>query len=179
MEIAGPDPLWPAHYEAVAAEVARTLGPGLRAVEHVGSTSVPGLPAKPVIDVMAAVDALGEVPLPALAALGYEVRVTGMRGRLFLRREARPAGGPKVARPAVHLHVVPWDGFLARKERRFRDRLRAHPEEARAYGEVKRALAAAHGEDVDAYTRAKTAFIQEVMDRDAAERGLPREEVWE
>jgi GrpB-like predicted nucleotidyltransferase (UPF0157 family) len=176
MEIADPDPRWPARYEEAAAEVARVLGPRLRAVEHVGSTAVPGLPAKPVIDVMAAVDALGDVPLPALAALGFEPRDTGMRGRLFLRREAEATDG---GHPAVHLHVVPWDGFLGRKERRFRDRLRAHPEEARAYGEVKRALAAAHGDDADAYTRAKTAFIQEVMDRDADERGLPREEVWE
>lgn len=173
MEIADPDPLWPEAYEAVAAEVARALGPALRLVEHVGSTAVPGLPAKPVIDVMAAVDALGEVPLPALRGLGFEPRVTGMRGRLFLRREAR-AGAP-----AVHLHVVTLDSFPRRKERRFRDRLRLHPEEARAYGELKRALASLHGDDMDAYTRAKTAFIQGALDRDADERGVPREEAWE
>jgi GrpB-like predicted nucleotidyltransferase (UPF0157 family) len=171
--VVDPDPLWPAAYAAVAAEVAPLFGPSLRAIEHVGSTAVPGLPAKPVIDVMAALDRLEDAPLDALDARGFALHDTGMRGRLFLRRE------PREGALAVHLHLVPWDSFPSRKERRFRDRLRTHPEEAQAYGTLKRRLAKAHGTDADAYTRAKTALIQQIMDRDADARGLPREDVWE
>ena len=171
--VVDPDPLWPSAYAAVAAEVAPLLGPSLRAIEHVGSTAVPSLPAKPVIDVMAALGRLEDAPLDLLAARGFCLRKTGMRDRLFLRRDSREET------PAIHLHLLPWGGFVASKERRFRDRLRAHPEEAMAYGALKRRLVLAHSGDADAYTRAKTVLIQEIMDRDSDARGLPRESVWE
>jgi GrpB-like predicted nucleotidyltransferase (UPF0157 family) len=175
LEVADPDPHWPALYEAEAHRLAQALGPALRALEHVGSTAVPGLAAKPILDIMAAVDSLEEADarLPALAAQGYALRPTSMRGRLFLQRPAAPAA------PAVNLHVVTLASWPSRKERRFRDRLRAHPEEAAAYAALKRDLAARLGHDPEAYTRAKTALIQQIMDRAADEDGLPREDVWE
>ena len=175
VEIADPDPRWPALYEAEAARLREALGPALRAIEHVGSTAVPGLAAKPILDIMAAVDDVAEVAarLPALERLSYDLRPTDMPGRLYLRR--LPQGGDL----PVHLHVVTLASWPSRKERRFRDRLRAHPEEAAAYAALKRDLAARLGTDPEAYTRAKTALIQEIMDRAADEAGLPREDVWE
>lgn len=172
MEIADPDPLWPALYEAEAARLRPALGPALRALEHIGSTAVPGLAAKPILDVMAALDSLAEaeIRLPALAALGYALRPTDMTDRLLLHRPGRPS---------VNLHVVTLASWPHRKERRFRDRLCAMPSEAAAYAALKRDIAARHGEDIKAYTRAKTALIQEIMDRDADESGRPREDVWE
>ena len=175
MEIADPDPLWPTLYEAEAQRLRHDLGPALRALEHIGSTAVPGLAAKPVLDIMAAMDTLEEADarLPLLAASGYALRATGMRERLFLQRAAESGT------PAVNLHLVTLASWPRRKERRFRDRLRAHPEEAAAYAALKRDLAARLGTDPEAYTRAKTALIQEIMDRAADEAGLPREDVWE
>jgi GrpB-like predicted nucleotidyltransferase (UPF0157 family) len=175
IEVLDPDPLWPALFEAEARRLSDALGPALRALEHVGSTSVPGLAAKPILDVMAALDDLGDLAprLSALAALGYELRPTDMSGRLYLRREPRDGDLP------VHLHVVTLDAWPSCKERRFRDRLRAHPEEAAAYAALKRDLARRFRDDREGYTRAKTALIQEIMDRAADEAGLPREDVWE
>jgi len=175
MEIVDPDPFWPALYESEARRLARDLGAALRALEHIGSTAVPGLAAKPVLDIMAAVDSLEEADarLPALAGSGYALHATGMRERLFLQRAAQPG------RPAVNLHIVTLASWPRRKERRFRDRLRAHPEEAAAYAALKRALASRFGADMEGYTRAKTALIQEIMDRAADASGHPREDVWE
>lgn len=177
IEIVDYDPAWPARF---AAERGRLLSPAplravLREVEHVGSTAVPGQAAKPVIDIMAAVDDLGALggALDALARLGYRRHETGMRARLFLRRE--PEGGA----PAVHLHLVGLDTWPERKERLMRDHLREHPEDVRAHAELKRQLAAAFPDDPDAYTRGKTAFVQGVMDRVRAARGLPPQNVWE
>jgi GrpB-like predicted nucleotidyltransferase (UPF0157 family) len=172
MHIADPDPDWPAHFDAEAARLRPAFGPDLRALEHVGSTAVPGLAAKPILDIMAAVDALAqaEARLPALRALGYRSVPTTMPERLLLQRDAAPA---------ANLHVITAASWPSRKERLFRDRLRAHPEEAAAYGALKRELIRRFGSDVEAYTRAKTALIQEIMDRAADEVGRPRQEVWE
>ncbi|WP_433087707.1 GrpB family protein [Dactylosporangium sp. CA-052675] len=84
------DPAWP-QFAAAAITELHTAHPGVfTAIEHLGSTAVPGLPAKPVIDLMAAVDALAAVPDPGL---GYTLIETGMPERLFYRREPAPAPG--------------------------------------------------------------------------------------
>ncbi|HVG47060.1 MAG TPA: GrpB family protein [Rubellimicrobium sp.] len=173
MEIA--DPFWPALYEREAQRLVRVLGPCLQAIEHIGSTAVPGLAAKPVLDIMAAVVTLEEADarLPLLAALGYGLHATGLRERLVLQRAAQPG------RPAVNLHIVTLASWPTRRERRFRNRLRAHPEEATLYAALKRDLAGRFGSDMEGYTRAKTALIQEIMDRVADEAGEAREDVRE
>ncbi len=169
------DPAWTARFTARAAQLREALGARVRLVEHIGSTAVPGLAAKPVLDIMAAMDTLEEADarLPLLAASGYALRATGMRERLFLQRAAESGT------PAVNLHLVTLASWPRRKERRFRDRLRAHPEEAALYAALKRDLAGRFGSDMEGYTRAKTALIQEIMDRAADEAGLLREDVRE
>lgn len=176
IEVVPYDPRWPALYAVEAERLRAALGPALREMEHVGSTSVPGLAAKPILDVMAAVDALADLDphLPALAARGYRPVPTDMAGRLLLRREADREGDLP-----VHLHVVTLGSWPTRRERLFRDRLLAHPEEARAYGDLKLGLAGQMEGDIDAYTRAKTSLIQAIMDRAADDAGVPRASVWD
>jgi GrpB-like predicted nucleotidyltransferase (UPF0157 family) len=154
------DPRWPDLAAAACAE----LAPLFSRIEHIGSTAVPGLDAKAVIDLMAcAPDLAGPVPP------GYALVETGMPERLFFRRDGDPA---------YHLHVVTEDSWDTRNERILRDQLRADPDGAARYGELKRGLAAA-GLDGEEYTRAKTALIQELTDRGRAARGLPSVPVWE
>jgi GrpB-like predicted nucleotidyltransferase (UPF0157 family) len=169
--IVAPDPAWPAIF---ADERHRLLPLGFSAIEHVGSTAVPGLPAKPVIDIMGRIPALPPDPalLARLAEMGFLSLETGMTDRSFLHRPA------DTARLAVHLHLMPEIGWSRLRERRFRDFLLAHPETARAYGQLKTVLAGRHRDDRKAYTFAKTDFIQSVMDRIADETGEPREPVW-
>jgi GrpB-like predicted nucleotidyltransferase (UPF0157 family) len=168
------DPTWPQRFQAARAEVLAATDHLFLRLEHIGSTSVPGLAAKPTIDMMASVRRLpdGHTAQPALAALGYELADTGMRERLFFQRLA----GPVVS--THHLHVVTEDSWATRNERLLRDYLRGHPQQARRYAELKRRLSRELGPG-EAYTRAKTALIQELVDAARDELGLLRVPVWE
>jgi GrpB-like predicted nucleotidyltransferase (UPF0157 family) len=170
IEVVEYDEIWEVKAELARVELL-SLAP-VEAVEHIGSTSVPGLAAKPVIDLMAAAD-LNAVAAREhdLAELGYQRFDTGMPGRLFYVRDEN-------GQRAYQLHVVPPESWDTRNERLLRDHLRAHPEDARRYGDLKRRLAAEHT-DGDEYTRAKTGLIQELTDRARAARGLPSVPVWE
>ena len=97
-----------------------------------------------------------------------------MSGRLCYRRE--PDTAP-VRTVAVHLHVVPTNSWATQNERLLRDHLLLHPEGAARYGDLKRRLAG-EIDDPLAYTRAKTALIQELVDRARSDRGLPQVNVW-
>ncbi len=136
-------------------------------VEHIGSTSVAGLAAKPIIDLMAATGSLSGVTAQdeTLRTLGYERHDTGMPGRLFYRRD-------RAGRRTHQLHVVTADSWPTRNERILRDHLRDHPADAARYGALKRSLSSEHSDSL-AYTRAKTDLIQELTDRARAELGLP------
>jgi GrpB-like predicted nucleotidyltransferase (UPF0157 family) len=142
-------------------------------IEHFGSTSVPGLAAKPVIDLMAATEDVGLIAQhdDVLGDLGYQYFDAGMPGRLFYFRDLD-------GRHTHHLHVVPVRDFTTRNELLLRDYLRAHPSDAARYAELKLQLAdvVASGDD---YTRAKTDLVQELTDAARAERGLPSVPVWE
>ena len=154
----------------MAAAAIAELAPVFPVIEHIGSTAVPGLAAKPVIDLMAAVASLAAVTEEPLVRLGYR-RFDGFADRLFY---ARDTDGVR----SHHLHVVKLETWPTRNQRILRDHLRAHPEDVSRYAQLKRTLAetAANG---DAYTAAKTELIQELMDRARAERGLPPVPVWE
>ncbi|HEY3981888.1 MAG TPA: GrpB family protein [Streptosporangiaceae bacterium] len=136
IEIADYGPHRPVAAAAAAAELRRAL-PGLfTELEHVGSTSVPGLAAKPVIDLMAAAPALAAVTDREAAPLarGYGRLDTGMPGRLFYSRD-------QDGRRACHLHIVPADTWATRSELLLRD----HPADARRYADLKRQLGARGG----------------------------------
>ena len=171
IEVVEYDETWPVR---AAAALADLIPLGLfDAVEHIGSTSVPGLAAKPVIDLMAASASLDRVAAAqdALAGLGYRFFDTGMPGRLFYYRDEN-------GQRAYQLHVVPLEGWDTRNERLLRDHLRAYPDDARRYAELKQRLAAEHADGTE-YTKAKTELIQELTDRARAARGLPSVPVWE
>jgi len=165
------DTTWPGR-ATEACEALLTALPGVFVeIEHLGSTSIPGLVAKPVIDLMASVRSLDDVPEDRLAALGYHFFDAGMSERLFYVRDT---DGER----SHHLHVVTADTWDTRNERTLRDYLRAHPDDAAAYGQLKLRLAASGISGPD-YTRAKTELIQRLVDAARDERGLPRVTVWE
>lgn len=143
--------------------------------EHVGSTAVPGLRAKPIIDMMASVAHLSDVEafMPALNRLGYECIDVGFRTRIFLRKHPQDGGC------GYHLHIVTAATWPERNERLLRDHLIATRDAARAYAELKTRLAIQFPDDSPAYTKAKTDLIQQMVDAARDRKGLPRMEVWE
>lgn len=150
------DPRWPAFYEEEKARIVGAIGSVIVAVEHVGSTAVPGLGAKPIIDIMVGIRdfALGERCVQPLASLGYEHRPDdNIPGRLFFRRFDKEVR-------THHLHVTEMGSDFWERHLLFRDFLRAHPEEARAYYELKKALAAEFVTNREGCTEAKTPFIE-------------------
>jgi GrpB-like predicted nucleotidyltransferase (UPF0157 family) len=156
------DPRWPALFQAEAARLAGTAArSGLvpLAFEHIGSTAIPGLAAKPILDFMAG-HALGADPQPYVAVLvaaGYEPRgEQGVPGRQLL------VLGLETAR-THHLDLVTTDGAYWREHLAFRDRLRAEPDLSAAYAALKHELAARHAADRGAYTAGKVAFIASVL----------------
>lgn len=149
------DPIWPSRFEAERARLA-ALHPGLR-LEHVGSTAVPGMPAKPIIDCVAAVPsmAVADQLVDLLCANGYTASASYNQSLGDRRWLMRHAGG----RRTHHLHLVlPGSVHLA-EYLRFRDALRSDGELARRYAELKHSLARDFATDREAYTAAKTTFV--------------------
>lgn len=148
---------WVTHYEREAKVLSTALARYLVHVEHVGSTAVPGLPAKPIIDLMGGLQRIEDVAAcrPVLERLGYEyMGEYGIPDRHFFVK-----GDPRTH----HLHLVEvassfWVDHLV-----FRDYLRCHPDTAAAYARLKQELAARHAGDREAYTDSKTAFISDVL----------------
>lgn len=168
------DPTWAWRYAQQRDAILAVDNGWVVAIEHFGSTSVPGLAAKPVIDIAVAVRDVAEDGAglaDAVRSLGYEPLDAGMPGRLMMTRDEHGVR-------AQHLHIVPVDRWDLMKERLFRDWLLAHPVDRDRYSALKREIAASGATGLD-YTRAKTALIQEVVDAARAERGLPSEPVWE
>ena len=153
------DPQWPALFEAEAARIERALvGLPIR-LEHVGSTAVPGLAARQVIDILAGRPPKSSVEpyVAALKQLGYDHRGTaGIPGRQSFRR-----GSPR----SHHLHLVSWTSAFWRDQLVFRDALRADPVLAREYETLKYDLAVRLDES-GGYADAKGPFIRRVL-RDA------------
>jgi GrpB-like predicted nucleotidyltransferase (UPF0157 family) len=151
------DPRWPELYERARDEVAAALGPNLLAIHHIGSTSVPGMPAKPVIDMLAVVADLAAVGerTAEMERLGYEsMGEFGIDGRRYFRRDD-PA---EVRTHQVHAFA---DGSPhVTRHLAFRDYLRAHPSIAAEYGELKQRLAEEHPDGIEAYMDGKDAFIK-------------------
>jgi len=153
------DPAWPALFELERQLLSRLLRPWLVGpIEHVGSTAVPALSAKPVIDVMAAVGSLEESrdALAALPEAGYEYAPYRVDVMHWLCK-------PGFSFRTHHLHLVPYRSRLWTERIAFRDRLRSDPVVAREYAELKHRLAEIHRFDREAYTEAKSPFIALVL----------------
>ena len=160
------DPNWRQEFRQEAGRISAAAGSNAVAVHHVGSTAIPGIYAKPVIDLLLVIQdlaALDEKQLE-MEALGYEARGEyGIAGRRFFRRDDKHGdrthqvhafedGSPQIAR-----HLA------------FRDYMIAHPETAQEYSDLKRELVAQHPNDIEAYMDGKNEFIQEVDKRAAQE----------
>lgn len=155
------DPAWPAQFASLAAELAPCL-PARAQLEHIGSTAVPGLCAKPVLDLLLGVGALAEVDdalIAALARLGYGYRPAYEAQIPERRYFVREAG----LLPRVHLHAVQRGGVIWRAQLGFRDALRDSPKLRDEYAGLKQALALQHAGDKSAYTEAKSPFIRQVL----------------
>jgi GrpB-like predicted nucleotidyltransferase (UPF0157 family) len=157
--LAEPDPAWPARFAAERDRIRAALGAAAIRVEHIGSTSVPGLAAKPIVDVVVTVADVEDEDafVPALERAGYVLRVREP-GHRMLRT---PVAG-------VHVHVYPdgdpeVDRYLA-----FRDRLRASAEDRRAYEDLKRRLAPRDWPDLNHYAEAKGPLIEAILARAGA-----------
>ncbi|WP_119718581.1 GrpB family protein [Cognatilysobacter tabacisoli] len=154
-------PTWPAQYAQVEAELRAALSPLDAALEHIGSTAVPGLCAKPVIDVALGVDALDGVAMriAALAAIGFVYRPEYESVIPERRYFVRAAGGT----PRVHLHALVRAGALWRQHLLFRDALRRDPALMQSYASLKQHLAVRYASEKAAYTEAKGPFIEKVL----------------
>jgi GrpB-like predicted nucleotidyltransferase (UPF0157 family) len=148
------DPSWPAMFETLHERISKALGDRALAIEHVGSTSIPGLAAKPVIDLDVLVRAT-DVPaaISALENVGYRHwGALGIEGREAFHW---PAGTER-----DHLYVCPENSVAFSNHLAFRDHLRANPQAASNYAQLKRELAPRHRHDGVAYTEGKSAFIE-------------------
>jgi GrpB-like predicted nucleotidyltransferase (UPF0157 family) len=152
------DRRWPQLFRRERTRLRRALGRKVLEIEHVGSTAVPGLSAKPVLDLALTVRALREVRglVAPLAKLGYEYKgLYGLPGRHFFVR-----GEP---RRTHHLHVVRADSRHWRVWKLFRDYLRRHPDEAARYEKFKRSKARKYADNRPAYTGSKSRFVERML----------------
>jgi GrpB-like predicted nucleotidyltransferase (UPF0157 family) len=158
------DPAWPVLYEREAARVREFLGDRVRLLEHVGSTSVPGLPAKPIIDMLLAVADSADEPayVPSMEAGGYVVRI-----REPDWHEHRVFKGPDTD---VNLHTFSEGSSEIARMLAFRDRLRTHGDERQRYLATKRELAARHWVYIQDYADAKGEVVEGIIERAFADR---------
>ena len=169
IEVIDPDPDWPRQYDALAGRIREALGWRVLQLEHVGSTAVPGLPAKPIIDIDLTVADPGreQAYVPALEAAGFRLRVREpwWHGHRVLRADE----------PRCNLHVFGFDSPEPIKHRIFRDWLRGNPGDRDRYAAIKRQAAAdanAAGEHVMQYNARKQQVIREIYHRAFTAAGL-------
>ena len=153
------DPAWPARFRAWRERLSAALGDVARRNEHVGSTAVPGLPAKATVDIQVSVARLDDEVryVPAIESTGLL-----LRSRDTLHRFFRP---PADLARDVHVHVCEQGSEWEREHLLFRDYLRSDSTAREIYAAVKQELAARWSDDRIAYTEAKTATVLELLDR--------------
>jgi len=172
VEIVPYDPVWATLFIVEAERLRTALDPGqVLGIEHFGSTAVPGLAAKPIIDILIAVRSLAlakTTMVQPIVALGYVYWADNPKtDRMFFVKGMPPYG----ERRTHHVHITEPDGEMWRRRLAFRDYLRADPGEARRYEALKRDLAARFPTDRERYTDAKTEYVEAAYRR----MGLRRE----
>lgn len=157
--LAAYDPAWPTHFAREAARIREALGDRAVRIEHVGSTSVPGLAAKPIIDILLVVANSADEPsyVPALEAAGYVLRI-----REPDWHEHRLFKGPEID---LNLHVFSAGSTEIERMVLFRDLLRAQPGERQLYEQTKRDLAHRTWKYVQHYADAKSAVVEAIIAR--------------
>ncbi|CAM4504096.1 GrpB family protein [Nocardia ninae] len=150
------DPAWPQRFAEERARIARALGTTARRIDHIGSTSVPGLAAKPIVDIDVSVpDVEDETAyLPPLLAAGYRLRVREPAHRMV-----------RTVQRDVHVHIVTVGSDWERRQLLFRDWLRHSVDDRAAYEKLKRQLAQQNWPDMNAYADAKGPLIAEIIQR--------------
>lgn len=160
------DPAWRDQYEREREVITGALGDQIVRVEHIGSTSVPELGAKPTIDVLLGIDSLETFDrdgIHRLVAAGYEY-VPKFENEMPYRRYFR-RWNDTLTDHTVHIHTVEPQHPFWQRHLDFRDYLRAHPDVARQYAALKRTLVQRFAHDSAAYTDGKTTFIQDIEHR--------------
>ena len=168
IEIHSYEPTWPVKFRAHAAIIVEALGERALRVEHIGSTAVPGLAAKPIVDILLVVEDSADEStyLPQLEAAGYELRVRepDFHEHRMFRTPDRD----------VHLHVFSIGSSEIERYLTFRDRLISNADERRVYEETKRELAAVDWPVMDAYARAKTECVERIIAAARAAGEVPK-----
>lgn len=158
VEIVPYDENWPRLFHQIANDLHRLLGTVVLAIDHVGSTSVPGLSAKPVIDVDITLRGLPDVPAASekLIASGYEPRGNRWDDDMWAFMQHTSV-------PKQRVYLCPPGNETHRRRMVFRDYLRAHPDAAAEYAALKQTLAVAFSYDGDRYTAGKRAFVEDIL----------------
>jgi GrpB-like predicted nucleotidyltransferase (UPF0157 family) len=152
------DPAWKLEFQVEAGHIARALGANVLSIHHIGSTAIPGMYAKPIIDILLLVDDINRLDeqSPAMEALGYEVMGEyGIKGRRYFRKD--DDSGTRTH----HVHSFQKDSPEFERHLAFRDYMIAHPDEAQQYSLLKQKLALEYPEDMEAYIDGKDPFIKE------------------
>ena len=158
VELSDHDPSWRWQFQELRGALAATLGNVAVRIDHVGSTSVPGLVAKPIIDVQISVRDVNDEAAyrGAIESLGFPLRARESGHRYFRR--------PKGALQIANIHVTELGSESEHEHLLFRDYLRTHPRRAAAYAELKRALQARYAADRISYGEAKGPFVRETLE---------------
>jgi GrpB-like predicted nucleotidyltransferase (UPF0157 family) len=156
------DPSWPALFAKEGNRIFEAVGQWVEEVQHVGSTAIPGLDGKPVIDLMVGLKGMADASscVEPLTNLGYSYWAEGAQPHhhLFVRFV-----DPSMSARTHNLHLVEAGGQYWEERLLFRYYLRKHPETAKEYAELKYRLASRHRDDREAYTEAKADFVNEVV----------------
>jgi len=160
------DPKWRQLFQQEAEQLTAVLGSSVAAVHHIGSTAIPTIYAKPVLDLLLVVQDLAalDTKQPRMEALGYEaLGEFGIPGRRYFRRD-------NLSGERTHqVHVFENDSPQIKRHLAFRDYLINRPETAQEYSDLKRELAAKHPEDIELYMDGKDEFVKKIDMRTAQE----------
>jgi GrpB-like predicted nucleotidyltransferase (UPF0157 family) len=165
VEVVPHDPKWGEAFEVESKSVADALGENVVAVHHIGSTAIPSIYAKSIIDLLVEVKDIIKVDgqNSAMESLGYEVMGEfGIPGRRFFRKDNQESVRTH------HIHTFEIASAQVERHLAFRDYMLAHPEDAQKYSELKRELARKYPQNIDKYMDGKDGFIKE-MDKKAAQ----------
>lgn len=162
------NPAWPAQFEELRNTLSQALGDRIIAIEHVGSTAIPGMPAKPKLDIDIVISSMALLPTIAerLEPLGYISQGNlGREGReAFGRKDDQvPYTHHMKSWPKHNLYVCPQDSPVLQEHLRFRDYLRQHPDLAEQYARLKQELSERYRYDQQQYVAGKSDFVRQIL----------------